>query len=134
MARKKRQTPAIELTELPAELPVSDDSPDNPEKADIGNTNTIRDRVRPMYDTQWDSLVSEMHDYTTTHRNLIEGSLSRSRERASKFVAYKKPVRGTAQTHSGIVLRDDLPAELPQAKAHVNLEVLYRNGRIKRKK
>ena len=61
-----------------------------------------------MPDSHWDTLVSEMHDYISAHHDLINVSLQKNAEIAAKFVLPKKPSRGTAQTKSGVVLRDDI--------------------------
>jgi hypothetical protein len=136
MARKKRQIPEVEQAELPApELAANDISLIESDAAEPAPVNAIRILVRPVPAMEWDTLVTEMHDYTTIRRNLIDVSLSKSRETATKFVAFKKTARDTAQTQSGIVLRDDIPAvQPPKTEDHVHLDEFYRNGRIRRKK
>ena len=93
----------------------------------------LRKVVRPMPAMEWDTLVTEMHDYTTTRRNMVEVSLNKGHEVADKFVAHKKPVRNPGQTETRIALRDDIPpAPVEPPVDHVNLDKFYRNGRIKR--
>jgi hypothetical protein len=133
MARKKKQITATEQTESPSiEIAATEDGL-NAEAVEPAPVSPLRKQVRPMPATEWDTLVTEMHDYTTTRRNMVEVSLTKSHETADKFVAHKKPVRNAGQTETRIALRDEVPPTPVEPPVdHVNLDKFYRNGRIKR--
>ena len=124
MARTQRQETEIEPVDLP----------EHSDESEINIVNPMRDKVRPMPDSDWDTLVTEMHDYISARHDLINVSLQKNAEIAAKLVPSKKPSRSTAQTKSGIVLRDDIPAQPTPTQETVKRESFPRNRRIKRVK
>lgn len=131
MARKKQV-----VADTPPQPPITnEESAPQSTTTEPDSPSPLRAAVRPLPDAEWSTLVTEMHDYLSQHNTLIERSLMKNQQEAEKFKVYRKPVRSSAQTKSGIVLRDDVPAQpTPPAEEHINLTEFYRNGRVKRKK
>ena len=104
MPRKKQQKSELEPTELPLELPLE------VIETEPKIVSPIRRQVRPVPDTEWGALVTEMRDYVTTHHDFINSSLEKHNEVAAKLVADKKPTRSSALSRPSVILRDDMPA------------------------
>ena len=131
MARKQQQETGIE--------PVPTENNELSEYSDVSEMNVVnpmRDKVRPMPDSDWDTRVTEMHDYISAHHDLINVSLQKNAGIAAKFVVSKKTSRSTAQTKSAVVLRDDIPSQPTptQETETVKQQLFPRNRRIKRAK
>jgi hypothetical protein len=130
MARKKQQKPELEQIELPIELPVNNELPEQADEIKV--VSPIRGQVRPMPDFQWGAVVTEMRDYVTTHHDFVTSSLQKHRELAAKIVVEKKSTRSTALPKS-VILRDDIPTQSTQPEETAKLDTFPRNRRIKPK-
>jgi hypothetical protein len=127
MPRKKLQKPELEATELPVELPLE------VVETEPKVVSPIRRQVRPVPDTEWGELVTEMRDYVTTHHDFINSSLEKHNEVAAKLVAEKKPTRSSALSRPSVILRDDMPAPAAPPAETDKSEAFPRNRRIKPK-
>ena len=127
MPRKKQQKPELEATELPVELPLEVVA------TEPKIVSPIRRQVRPVPDTEWGELVTEMRDYVTTHHDFINSSLEKHNEVAAKLVAEKKPTRSAALSRPSVIMRDDMPAPTAPAAETAKSEAFPRNRRIRTK-